>query len=41
MRGWEIHASQKDYVREIYGLHPSFLYRLYDNEHYFLDISDA
>lgn len=38
MRGWEIHASQKGYVREIYGLHPSLLYRLYDKEHYFVEV---
>lgn len=36
IRGWNIHASQSDYLRQTYGIPPSILYRLYDKEHYFL-----
>ena len=37
IRGWNIHASQKNYVQKAYGFPTWFLYRLYDKEHYFLD----
>ena len=36
IRGWNIHASQRDFVQKVYGFPPWFLYRLYDKEHYFL-----
>lgn len=34
IRGWDIHASQADYVHEAYGVPPSIIHRLYDKEHY-------
>ncbi|QLC22067.1 PIG-L family deacetylase [Parasphingopyxis sp. CP4] len=34
IRGWEIHASQADFVREVYGFPPWFLHRIHDKEHY-------
>lgn len=37
IRGWQIHASQGDFVRQVYGFPPWFIYRLYDKEHYFLE----
>jgi hypothetical protein len=36
IRGWEIHASQADYVRHAYGLPAWLVHRLYDKEHYYL-----
>ncbi len=36
IRGWDIHASQKEYVRKTYGIPPSIIHRLYDKEHYFV-----
>lgn len=36
IRGWEIHASQADFVQEIYGFPPWFIFRIYDKEHYYL-----
>jgi len=36
IRGWSIHASQSDYLRQTYGIPPAILYRLYDKEHYYL-----
>lgn len=36
IRGWSIHASQRDYVRRTYGMPPWLLHRLYDKEHYLL-----
>ena len=34
IRGWDIHASQRDYVQAAYGFPPSIIHRLYDKEHY-------
>ncbi len=34
LRGWEIHASQRDYVRESYGVPARLLYWLWDEELY-------
>jgi len=36
IRGWSIHASQRDYVQHAYGIPPAILHRLYDKEHYFV-----
>jgi len=36
LRGWKIHASQRDYVKATYGMPDWFLYRLYDKEFYYL-----
>lgn len=36
IRGWSIHASQRDYVQRTYGMPPWLLHRLYDKEHYLL-----
>lgn len=36
IRGWEIHASQRDYVQHAYGLPAWLVHRLYDKEHYYL-----
>jgi LmbE family N-acetylglucosaminyl deacetylase len=37
IRGWEIHASQRDFVNQVYGLPAWIIHRLYDKEHYSLD----
>lgn len=34
IRGWDIHASQRDYVQSAYGFPPAIVHRLYDKEHY-------
>lgn len=34
LRGWEIHASQRDFVRETYGVPARVLYWLWDEEFY-------
>ncbi|WP_417470973.1 PIG-L deacetylase family protein [Maricaulis sp.] len=36
VRGWQIHASQRDYLRHAYGLPAELLYALYDMEHYYV-----
>lgn len=36
LRGWEIHASQRNYVQHAYGLPDWLVHRLYDKEHYYL-----
>jgi LmbE family N-acetylglucosaminyl deacetylase len=41
IRGWEIHASQRDYVQHAYGLPAWLVHRLYDKEHYYLIESSA
>ena len=37
IRGWDIHASQRDFVTKAYGFPPWFVHRLYDKEHYYLE----
>ena len=34
LRGWQIHASQRDFVQKIYGVPPRVLYWLWDEELY-------
>ena len=34
LRGWEIHASQRDFVRKVYGVPARVLYLLWDEELY-------
>jgi LmbE family N-acetylglucosaminyl deacetylase len=34
LRGWEIHASQRDFVRKVYGVPPRVLHWLWDEELY-------
>jgi LmbE family N-acetylglucosaminyl deacetylase len=41
IRGWKIHASQRDYVQHAYGLPAWLVHRLYDKEHYYLIESSA
>ena len=41
IRGWKIHASQKDFVRTTYGMPPFIVHRLYDKEHYLIDAIDG
>ena len=36
LRGWEIHASQAEFVRRVYGVPIWLLYRLFDKEHFLL-----
>lgn len=36
VRGWQIHASQRDYLRHAYGIPAELLYALYDMEHYYV-----
>ncbi|MDF3818370.1 PIG-L family deacetylase [Leptospira sp. 96542] len=36
MKGWEIHASQGDYVRKAYGIPAWLLYLLWDKEYYYV-----
>ncbi len=36
IRGWDIHASQRNYVKKAYGLPPGIIHRLYDKEHYYV-----
>jgi len=36
IRGWEIHASQSDYVQHAYGLPAWLIHRLFDKEFYYL-----
>jgi len=36
IRGWEIHASQADYVQHAYGLPAWLIHRLFDKEFYYL-----
>mgnify|MGYP000403182236 CR=1 FL=1 len=40
IRGWDIHASQSQYVSKAYGFPPWFIHRLYDKEHYYLQFID-
>jgi LmbE family N-acetylglucosaminyl deacetylase len=40
IRGWDIHASQGDYVQAAYGMPPAIIHRLYDKEHYHLVVYD-
>lgn len=37
IRGWEIHASQRDFVRHVYGVPPNVLYALFDKEFYYVE----
>lgn len=41
VRGWQIHASQAEYLRHAYGLPNWFIYALYDKEHYLVVEFDA
>ena len=36
VRGWEIHASQRDYLQHAYGMPTWLIYALYDMEHYYV-----
>lgn len=36
LRGWKIHASQRNYVQHAYGFPAWFVHRLYDKEFYYL-----
>lgn len=36
LRGWKIHASQRNYVQHAYGFPDWFVHRLYDKEHYYV-----
>ncbi|TGN14676.1 PIG-L family deacetylase [Leptospira ilyithenensis] len=36
LKGWEIHASQGDYVREAYGIPARVLYMIWDKEYYYV-----
>jgi LmbE family N-acetylglucosaminyl deacetylase len=36
IRGWRIHASQANFVRQVYGFPAWFLHRVHDKEHYLL-----
>ncbi|WP_417477719.1 PIG-L deacetylase family protein [Maricaulis sp.] len=36
VRGWQIHASQRDYLQHAYGFPTQVIYGLYDKEHYYL-----
>lgn len=36
VRGWQIHASQRDYLQHAYGLPTWLVYALYDQEHYYV-----
>ena len=36
VRGWQIHASQSDYLQHAYGIPAELLYALYDKEHYYV-----
>ena len=36
LRGWKIHASQRDYVWHAYKMPPGLVHRLYDKEHYYV-----
>ncbi|MGK0266604.1 MAG: LmbE family N-acetylglucosaminyl deacetylase [Maricaulis sp.] len=36
VRGWQIHASQRDYLQHAYGIPTRLLYALYDMEHYYV-----
>jgi LmbE family N-acetylglucosaminyl deacetylase len=38
IRGWDIHASQKDYVQKTYGFPPFIIHRIYDKEHYHVKV---
>jgi LmbE family N-acetylglucosaminyl deacetylase len=40
IRGWNIHASQRDYVKKAYGFPAWFVHRLYDKEHYYLEYAE-
>ncbi|MCI5043454.1 MAG: PIG-L family deacetylase [Aquisalinus sp.] len=37
IRGWEIHASQRNYVRDVYGMPAWFLHRVNDKEFYYVE----
>lgn len=36
VRGWQIHASQRDYLQHAYGFPTRVVYALYDKEHYYV-----
>lgn len=36
VRGWEIHASQSDYLQHAYGFSPQLVHTLYDKEFYYV-----
>ena len=36
VRGWQIHASQRDYLQHAYGFPTRVIYGLYDMEHYYV-----
>ncbi len=36
-RGWDIHASQGDFVREVYGVPANVLYAFFDKEFYYVE----
>lgn len=36
LRGWKIHASQRDFVQAAYGFPPWLVHRLFDKEFYYL-----
>ncbi|WP_306250338.1 PIG-L deacetylase family protein [Parvularcula sp. IMCC14364] len=38
IRGWEIHASQRNFVRDVYGMPAWFLHRVNDKEFYFVEV---
>ncbi|MCI5046880.1 MAG: PIG-L family deacetylase [Aquisalinus sp.] len=38
IRGWEIHASQRNYVRDVYGMPAWFLHRVNDKEFYYVEV---
>lgn len=40
LRGWKIHASQRDYVQAAYGFPAWLVHRLYDKEFYYLIDAD-
>ncbi|BDA80874.1 hypothetical protein LPTSP3_g38040 [Leptospira kobayashii] len=41
LKGWEIHASQGDYVREAYGIPARVLYMIWDKEYYYITDLDS
>ncbi|APW41854.1 PIG-L deacetylase family protein [Rhodoferax saidenbachensis] len=37
LRGWEIHATQRDYVQADYGFPAWFVHRIWNSEHYYVE----
>lgn len=37
LRGWEIHASQRNYVQADYGFPAWFVHRIWNSEHYYVE----